>query len=122
MQESIMATKRKFKSAAVQELYEELIGDDAAAQEEFEEGLVSIEAAQLIHDMRSKAGLSQRELARKVGTSASAVNRLESADYEGHTIAMVRRIATALNRRLELRAVPVTTALMKTRRAAKAHR
>jgi ribosome-binding protein aMBF1 (putative translation factor) len=122
MQESIMATKRKFKSAAVQELYEELIGDDAAAQEEFEEGLVNIEAAQLIHDMRSKAGLSQRELARKVGTSASAINRLESADYEGHTIAMVRRIATALNRRLELRAVPVKTALMKTRTVAKAHR
>ena len=38
MQELIMATKRKFKSGAVQELYEELIGDDAAAQEEFDEG------------------------------------------------------------------------------------
>jgi len=121
MQESIMATKRKFKSAAVQELYEELIGDDAAAQEEFDEGLVNIEAAQLIHNMRRKAGLSQRELARRVGTSASAINRLESADYEGHTIAMVRRIATALNRRLELRAVPVKAALGKTRTAAKAH-
>jgi ribosome-binding protein aMBF1 (putative translation factor) len=122
MQESIMATKRKFKSAAVEELYEELIGDDAAAQEEFEEGLVNIEAAQLIHNMRSKAGLSQRELARKVGTSASAINRLESADYEGHTIAMVRRIATALNRRLELRAVPVKPAVVRTRTAAKASR
>src|SRR5712692_9350685 len=117
-----MPTKRKFKSAAVQELYDELIGDDAAAREEFEEGLVNIEAAQLIHDMRAKAGLSQRQLARKVGTSASAINRLESADYGGHTIAMVRRIATALNRRLELRAVPVKTAPVKTRTAVKAHR
>jgi ribosome-binding protein aMBF1 (putative translation factor) len=103
MQEPKMSTKRKFKSAAIQELYEELVGDDAAAQEEFEVGLVNIEAAQL----RTKAGLSQRELARRVGTSASAINRLEDADYEGHTIAMVRRIATALNRRLELRAVPI---------------
>ena len=117
-----MPTKRKFKSAAVQELYEELIGDDTAAQEEFEEGLVNLEAAQLIYDMRSKAGISQRELARKVGTSASAINRLESADYEGHTIGMVRRIATALNRRLELRAVPVKAAPAKTRTAVKAHR
>jgi ribosome-binding protein aMBF1 (putative translation factor) len=107
MQEPKMSTKRKFKSAAIQELYEELVGDDAAAQEEFEVGLVNIEAAQLIHAMRTKAGLSQRELARRVGTSASAINRLEDADYEGHTIAMVRRIATALNRRLELRAVPI---------------
>jgi ribosome-binding protein aMBF1 (putative translation factor) len=117
-----MATKRKFRSAAVQELHGELIGDDVAAQEEFEEGLVNIEAAQLIHDMRSKAGISQRELARKVGTSASAINRLESADYEGHTIGMVRRIATALNRRLELRAVPIKVAPARTRTAVKAHR
>src|SRR5437867_2661818 len=111
-----MPTKRKFKSAAVQELYDELIDDDTAAQEEFEGGLVNI-AAQLIYAMRTKAGLSQRQLARKVGTSASAINRLEAADYQGHTIAMVRRIATALNRRLELRAIPV-----KTRTPAKAHR
>jgi ribosome-binding protein aMBF1 (putative translation factor) len=118
----MMPTKRKFESAAVQELYGELIGDDVAAQEEFEEGLVNIEAAQLIHDMRTRAGLSQRALAHKVGTSASAINRLESADYEGHTIAMVRRIATALSRRLELRAVPVKAAPGRTRAAARARR
>jgi ribosome-binding protein aMBF1 (putative translation factor) len=118
----MMPTKRKFASVAVQELYDELIGDDAAAQEDFEEGLVNIEAAQLIHDMRTRAGLSQRELARKVGTSASAINRLESVDYEGHTIAMVRRIAAALSRRLELRAVPVKAAPRKARTVARARR
>lgn len=117
-----MSTKRKFKSATVQELYDELIGDEVGAQEEFEDELVNIEAAQLIHDMRTKAGLSQRELARKVGTSASAINRLESADYEGHTIAMVRRIATALERRLELRAVPVKAGSMRQRTGSKVHR
>jgi ribosome-binding protein aMBF1 (putative translation factor) len=111
----MMPTKRKFKSAAVQELYNELVGDDAALQEEFEGGLVNIEAAQLIHDMRTKAGLSQRALARRIGTSASAINRLESADYGGHTIAMVRRIATALSWRLELRAVPVRTGRVATK-------
>ena len=112
-----MPAKRKFKSAAIQELYDEFIGGDQAAQEEFEQELVNIEVAQLIYDMRTKSGLTQRELARKVGTSASAINRLESADYQGHTVAMVRRIATALNRRLEFRAVPV-----KRRPAATAHR
>jgi ribosome-binding protein aMBF1 (putative translation factor) len=121
MQEPIMPEKRKFKSAAVQELCDELIGSDHSAQEEFEQELVNIEVAQLIHDMRTKAGLSQRELARKIGTSASAINRLESDDYQGHTVAMVRRIATALNRRLELRAVPVKRAPAKTRAAARAH-
>jgi len=102
-----MPGKRAFKSVAVQELYDELVGSDQSAQEEFEQELVNIEVAQLIHDMRTKAGLSQRELARRVGTSASAINRLESDDYQGHTVAMVRRVATALNRRLEIRAVPV---------------
>ncbi len=62
-----MATKRRFKSAAVQELYEELIGDDAAAQEEFEQELINVEAAQLLYDMRRQASLSQRELARRIG-------------------------------------------------------
>jgi ribosome-binding protein aMBF1 (putative translation factor) len=118
----MMTPKRKFRSVAVQELYDELIGDDVAAQEEFEEGLVNIEAAQLIHDMRTRAGLSQRALALKVGTSASAINRLESADYEGHTIAMVRRIATALRRRLEFRAVPLKAAPRKARAAARDRR
>ena len=110
--------KRKFKSAAVQELYDHLIGDSPAAQEEFEEGLINVEAAQLIYDMRTNAGLTQRALARKVGTSASAINRLESADYQGHTIAMVRRIAKALSRRLELRAVRIRKVSPKPRHAA----
>ena len=64
-----MPGKRKFASAAVQELYDELIGNNPAAGEELEQELVNIEAAQLIHGMRTKAGLSQRELARRVGTS-----------------------------------------------------
>ena len=105
----IMPAKRKFNSAAIQELYDEVIGSDPSARDEFEQELVNIEVAQLIHDMRTGAGLSQRALAKKVGTSASAINRLESDNYQGHTIAMVRRIATALNRRLELRAVPIKT-------------
>src|ERR1700679_1093113 len=117
--ESIMATKRRFKSGAVQELYEELVGENPAAQEEFEEGVVNIEAAQLIYDMRTKAGLSQRALASKIGTSASAINRLESADYEGHTIGMVRRIAAALNGRVELRAVRIKIASTKRRTGAR---
>jgi ribosome-binding protein aMBF1 (putative translation factor) len=121
MQEPIMPGKNKFKSGAVQELYNELIGSDQSAQEEFEQELINIEVAQLIHDMRTKAGLSQRELARKIGTSASAINRLESDDYQGHTVAMVRRIATALNRRLELRAVPVKSGLAKSRTTTRVH-
>jgi len=118
----IMGTKKRFQSEALQVAYEEIIGDDRRRQADFEQELVNVEAAQLIYDMRTKAALSQRELAKRVGTTASVICRLEDADYEGHTLAMVRRIATALNRRLELRAVPIKTAPAKTRPAAKVHR
>ncbi len=117
-----METKKRFESEALQAAYEEIIGDDRQRQADFEQELIHVEAAQLIHDMRTKAGLSQRELAKRVGTTASVICRLEDADYEGHTLAMVRRIATTLNRRLELRAVLIKTGRAKTRVAAKVRR
>jgi ribosome-binding protein aMBF1 (putative translation factor) len=111
-----MANKR-FKSEALQYTYEQLVGSDPQRQADVEQEIINVEAAQLIHDMRAQAGLSQRALAQKVGTSASAINRLESTDYDGHTLAMVRRIAAALNRRLELRAVPVAAKARKRKAA-----
>jgi len=66
----------------------------------------SMEVAELIYQVRTKAGLTQRELAERVGTTASVICRLEDADYEGHSLPMLRRIATALGCRLELRFVP----------------
>jgi DNA-binding XRE family transcriptional regulator len=58
--------------------------------------------------LRVQAGLTQRQLAKLVGTTASVICRLESADYEGHSLAMLNRIATALNQRVEIRFLPVT--------------
>lgn len=65
------------------------------------------EIAQLIYDARTEAGLSLRELAELVGTSASALHRLEDAEYEGHSLSMLRRVAKALNRRVEVRMPPI---------------
>jgi transcriptional regulator with XRE-family HTH domain len=56
---------------------------------------------------RYYAGLSQRQLAKLVGTTASVICRLEDTDYEGHSLAMLRRIAAALHQRVEIRFVPV---------------
>jgi ribosome-binding protein aMBF1 (putative translation factor) len=100
---------KRFQSAALQEVYQEIVGPDGARQEAFEQELVNVEAAQLLYDMRTKAGLSQRALAQRVGTTASVICRLEDAGYQGHTLGMLRRIAAALERRLELRAVPLTS-------------
>lgn len=60
-----------------------------------------------IYVLRTKAGLSPRDLAKLVGTSASAICRLEDAEYEGHSMARLKRIAEALNKRVEIRFVSI---------------
>ena len=57
--------------------------------------------------LRLSAGLTQRQLAKLVGTSASAICRLEDGEYAGHSLAMLNRIASALKRRVEIHFVPV---------------
>jgi DNA-binding XRE family transcriptional regulator len=64
------------------------------------------QVARKIVELRTRAGLTQRQLAKLVGTTASVICRLEDADYEGHSLAMLNRIAAALNRRVEIRFVP----------------
>lgn len=48
-------------------------------------------------------GLSQRELARRMGTSPSAVHRLLDPFYFGHSLESLRRAARALGVGLEVR-------------------
>ncbi len=69
------------------------------------EAVVNAEVAQLIYDVRTKAKLTQKQLAEVVGTTQSVIARLEDADYEGHSLSMLQRIATAVNKRLEVRFV-----------------
>lgn len=44
--------------------------------------------ARKIAALRIEAGLSQRQLAQRVGTTASVICRLEDAEYEGHSLAL----------------------------------
>jgi len=61
--------------------------------------------ARQIHDLRVKTGLTQRQLAERVGTTASVICRLEDADYDSHSLSMLKRIADALDQQLEVRFV-----------------
>ena len=49
-----------------------------------------------IASLRKKSGLSQKELARRLGTSQQQISRLESPSYEGHSLSMLRRVAEVL--------------------------
>jgi ribosome-binding protein aMBF1 (putative translation factor) len=79
------------------------VGQDLELRATFGE---AIEIAEMILQLREEAGLTQRELAKRVGTTASVICRLEDADYEGHSMAMLRRIAEAVGKRVEVRFVP----------------
>ena len=52
--------------------------------------------------LRKKAGLSQKELAQRVGTSQQQISRLESTSYEGHSLSMLRRVTEALGARVHI--------------------
>lgn len=76
--------------------------------------MVELEVARLTaaiareaYDMREAAGLGCSRLARKVGTTADVIRRLEDDDYDDENgIAMLQRIASALGRRVEIRVLP----------------
>jgi len=84
-----------------------MIGEDSHLQQLASEAMVNAEVAQLIYDVRSKAKLTQKQLAEVVGTTQSVIARLEDADYEGHSLSMLQRIAAAVNKRLEVRFVSI---------------
>ena len=102
-----MAKKNPFKSKSLQAAFDRYVGNDPEQQQAFEEALADYDVARKIYDLRAKAGLSQRELARRIGTTASVICQLEDADYQGHSLLMLRRIAGALDKRVEIRFVSV---------------
>jgi len=94
---------RKKTSDAVEILHRRFYEGNLKRIAELEQVRADDAVARKIYDLRMKAGLSQRELAKLVGTTASAICRLEDADYEGHSMAMLNRIAAALDKRVEIR-------------------
>ena len=60
-----------------------------------------------IATLRQEAGLSQKELAKLLNTSQQQISRLESADYEGHSLSMLRRVAEALHSKVRVIFEPI---------------
>ena len=102
-----MAKRTKPALDAVEILHRRFYGGKAARLKSLEAARANEEVARRIYELRSAAGLTQTQLARLVGTTASVICRLEDADYEGHSLAMLRRIAGAVNQRIEIRFVPI---------------
>jgi DNA-binding XRE family transcriptional regulator len=102
-----MAKGKKPTTDAVEIIHRRFYEGKPERMASLEEERANADIARNIYELRTKAGLTQRELAKLVGTSASAICRLEDADYEGHSLSMLRRVAAALNQRAEIRFVPI---------------
>lgn len=90
-----------------------LTGNDPEMKRALAEEVANREVASLIYQIREKAGLTQKQLATRIGTTQSVISRLEDADYEGQSLQMLRRVADAVDADIEIRVVP----RVRTRRA-----
>jgi predicted transcriptional regulator len=97
--------KRRSRTTDAVTILGKAIGEDQKQQALVEEEISNLRIAQLIYDARTRAGLTQRQLAKLVGTTQPVVARLEDADYRGHSLRMLQRIATALGCDLDVRFV-----------------
>lgn len=75
-------------------LEEQLKDRDFAAR--FKKAGEAWDVALKLAALRKESGLSQKELARRVGTTQQQISRLESPSYEGHSLSMLRRVAEVL--------------------------
>lgn len=92
-------------------------GDSDSVGAGIAQARINFEVAQMIYDARTKAGLTQSELAALIGSRQPVIARLEAADYEGHSLTILQRIAAALEQRLELHFVPQPRIAAKRRQA-----
>ena len=96
--------KRTAKRDKHSELVEQRVRKSPNYRKAFSQTLQQIDLALLLREMREDADLTQSELARKIGTTQSVIARLEDAEYAGHSLTMLERIATACGVALKLHA------------------
>lgn len=68
---------------------------DRVVRKHFRQARTAVEVAHQIVKLREKLGISQAELARRMGTKQQTISRLESGDYEGFTLKTLTKIAEA---------------------------
>ena len=98
--------KRPATSDGLEILYREYYEGRPDRIAALEEARAQAAMAREVYDLRTEAGLTQAQLAKKMGTDKSVISRLENADYDGHSLPTLRKIGEVLGYTLELRFVP----------------
>jgi len=81
-----------------------LIGDTPGWDANVARATEAAEITEEVHALRERHGLTQTA-SELLGTSQSAIARLENASYTGHSTAVLRRLATAVGERVSVRFV-----------------
>ncbi len=100
-----MEKTRKTKDA-VKILHKRYIRNNKNRLESLEKERQNITIAESIYNLRTEHSLSQKQLAGLIGTTQSVISRLEDADYTGHSLSILRKIAAAFNQKLKIDFVP----------------
>ena len=98
--------RRRFKSAATAaRLIDRSVGKRTPGRiwALWRRALADADVAMMVYALRNFGGLTQAELAERVGTTASAISRLEIGGLPGHSLAMLRRIAGAVGKKVVIR-------------------
>jgi ribosome-binding protein aMBF1 (putative translation factor) len=88
-------TRTSWKELQSKKLSSMTVEERREYDQAYAEAQLAAEVGERIHAAREAAGLSQRELARRMGTSQAAIDRLESGGV-GATLTTLQRVATAL--------------------------
>ena len=104
---SVARRRRRPTTDAVAILHRRYVEGRSGQEAALDEARLNTAIAQGIYDLRTAAGLTQKQLAQLVGTTHSVISRLEDADYSGHSLKMLQRISAALHYRLQVRFVPI---------------
>lgn len=80
----------------------------------FEEELQKLAIGEQLARLRLEAGLTQAQVAKRTGTTASAISRYENAEYDRYELRTLQKIVRACGGRLEISLEPGS----KTHRAA----
>ena len=98
--------KNKPTSDIIKYMHKHFIKGDKKRLAYIEQEKIRLAIAQKIYDLRTQANLTQKELARRIGTKQSVISRLEDADYEGYTLKILEKIAEAVHYRIRVEFVP----------------
>ena len=93
------------RKTLMDEIREEL-AQDRELNAVYQRELARLELANQIAALRRHVGLSQAQLAERIGTKQAGVARMERAGYAGFTVATLAKIAAATGARLDIRLTP----------------